>query len=87
MESQSQSAQVTCLFSAQRLTQLEEMMVKREEVKHDARLLLEPLPVEAAGPNWFFSTHIQHILQLLHVCSFKFGISWGEHEILVLSYS
>lgn len=86
MASQSQSAQVTCLFSARRLTQLE-MMVKQEEVKHDARLLLEPLPLKAAAPNWFFSTHIQHILQLLHVSSFKFGIFRGENEILVLSYS
>lgn len=34
------------------LTQLE------EEAKHDARLLLELVPVKAAGPNWFFYIHI-----------------------------
>lgn len=78
------------MFSAQRLTQLEEMMVQQEEVKHDARLLLEPLPVKAAGPNWFLSTHTQliiRLLQILHVSFFKFRIFWVENEILVLSYS
>lgn len=34
-----------------------ETTASRAEAKPDARLLLELVPVKAAGPNWFFSAH------------------------------